>query len=72
MTLYSELEMVDESTFIEWRDKGTETAGKGVAVHLLADFFRWLEKASEESDPESWLVVDHSLWLLGEIIVYYV
>ena len=50
--LYDDLEMVDEHTFIEWRDKGREGKGKGNAVHSLTDFFQWLENAHQESDPE--------------------
>ena len=51
--LYEDLEIVDESTFLEWRDRGTEQLGKGNAVHSLADFFQWLENANPESDTES-------------------
>lgn len=45
--------MVDEATFVEWRDNGQENQGKGVAVHSLTDFFDFLENANQESDPES-------------------
>lgn len=45
--------MVDEATFIEWRDHGTENIGKGNAVHALKQFFDWLNTANPESDPES-------------------
>jgi hypothetical protein len=51
-TLY-DLEIVDEPTFIEWRDRGKEGSGKGVAVHSVTDFFQWLENANQESDLES-------------------
>lgn len=51
--LYEDLEIIDEATFIEWRDNGTEAQGKGMAVYSLKDFFQWLENANQESDTES-------------------
>ena len=50
--LYQDLEIIDEATFLDWREKGTEPAGKGVAVHSLAGFYLWLESANQESDTE--------------------
>jgi translation initiation factor 4G len=50
--LYNNLEMIDEATFVEWRERGTEQIGKGNAVHSLDDFFKWLENANPESDSE--------------------
>ena len=50
--LYGDLEIIDEATFLEWRDKGAESAGKGNAVLSLTGFFQWLENANQESDTE--------------------
>ena len=48
-----DLELVDETTFYEWREKGKEPFGKGNAVHSLTTFFDWLGAADQESDPDS-------------------
>jgi hypothetical protein len=47
-----DLEIIDEATFLEWRDKEAEPVGKGNAVLSLTDFFQWLESANPESDTE--------------------
>ena len=47
-----DLELVDESTFYEWKEKGKEPFGKGNAVHSLRPFFDWLGRADPESDPD--------------------
>ena len=51
--LYEDLELVEEATFVDWKERGSESLGKGVAVHSLAGFYQWLDRANQESDTES-------------------
>ena len=52
LILYSDVELIDETTLHEWRDRGTVQLGKGNAVQSLKDFFDWLEYAEPESDSD--------------------
>ena len=47
-----DLELVDEATFLEWRDRGKEGFGKGNAVHSLTNFYACLDLLYPESDSD--------------------
>ncbi|XP_011407685.1 PREDICTED: eukaryotic translation initiation factor 4 gamma 3-like [Amphimedon queenslandica] len=50
-SLYS-IEVISESAFLNWRDRGKEKAGRGVALQSSKKFFNWLEHAETESDND--------------------
>ena len=45
-----DLEIVGEDVFRQWKDKGTESFGKGAAVLTVKNFFDWLDSCETESD----------------------
>ena len=47
-----DLDLVGEKVYTQWKDKGTETFGKGVALQAVTSFFEWLKCAEQESDEE--------------------
>jgi len=47
-----DVDVVSEQVFCGWRDKGTETFGKGNSVISVKTFFDWLDCAETESDGE--------------------
>ena len=57
-----DVDVVSEQVFCGWRDKGTETFGKGKSVISVKIFFDWLECAESESDGEG---EERGDWLNG-------
>lgn len=47
-----DLEVVGEDAFLQWRDRGTESYGKGNAVISVKTFFDWLEAESEGEEKD--------------------
>ena len=52
-TLY-DVEVVSEQACFEWREKGSENFGRGVALISAKNFLCWLETAETESDSENY------------------
>ena len=48
-----DVEAVAEGALNDWRDKGSELLGRGMALQSVKGFFEWLETAEIESDPET-------------------
>ena len=51
-SLYA-VELISEPAFWNWKSKGRETFGRGVAVQSSKKFFHWLEHAEAESDTDT-------------------
>ena len=50
-SLYS-IEVISESAFLNWKDRGKEKSGRGMALQSSKKFFNWLEHAETESDND--------------------
>lgn len=48
-----DVEVVTESALKDWRVRGPEQLGRGMALQSVKSFFEWLESAEIESDPET-------------------
>ena len=46
-------EIAGEEQFRRWKDKGTESYGKGAAVATVKNFFDWLDSCETESDNDT-------------------
>ena len=42
----------EEEVFYEWRNNGTESFGRGIALLAVEGFFVWLAIAKQESDEK--------------------
>ena len=51
-SLYA-VELISEPAFWNWKSKGRETFGRGVALQSSKKFFHWLEHAEAESDTDT-------------------
>ncbi len=45
-----DVEVVSEKACYDWRDKGVETIGRGMALQTAKRFFDWLDGADQDSD----------------------
>lgn len=49
-----DVEVVSEHACFEWKEKGSENYGRGVALMSAKNFLSWLETAETESDSENY------------------